>query len=79
MLVCLFLVMSTAELKKAIHEKIELTNDEMLLNQVIRFLDDGQNIFDIPEEQLESIHRGIKDLEEGRVITLEQFKIIDRQ
>ena len=67
--------MTLLELKKSIHEKIELINDKPYLEMLNNILTLHQKrIFIIPEHMKEGIRRGQEDIKNGDFLTLEQLE-----
>jgi predicted transcriptional regulator len=67
--------MSIIEMKKELIEKIQSTDDEMLLEEIYRLLEinlDEDYVIELTESQNEMINAGIKDIKEGNFLTHEQ-------
>lgn len=67
--------MNQTEFKEKIHAKIDSINDEDILSAVHEILENGMPFpaaLRSNEFLLQSIERGLKDIEEGRVVTLEE-------
>lgn len=67
--------MNQTEFKEKIHAKIDSINDEDILSAVYEILENGMPLptgLRSNEFLLQSIERGLKDIEEGRVVTLEE-------
>jgi len=60
------------ELKKSIHQKIDASNDSMLLEQIDLML--KNKIFIIPDHMKEGIKQGEQDIKNGDFITMEEFE-----
>ena len=66
--------MNALELKKSLHEKIDLVDDVDLLNALNIIISRNEPVYQIPEKWLEDISRAEKDLEEGKFYTLTDFE-----
>ena len=67
--------MSTIELRKLLIEKIQLTNDDKLLEEVSRLLNveiDDNDIYILNEKQKEAIEEGRKQIISGEYLTDEK-------
>ncbi len=76
--------MSIKDKKEAILQKLQLTNDEQLIEDVYELLnfDDlgtGVLIINLPEELQDKINRSIDDYKNGRYITHDQMQKKVRQ
>jgi predicted transcriptional regulator len=66
--------MSTLEMKKELIEKIQSTNDEVLLEEVYRLLEINNEEIDtiiLSDYQKAKINAGIKDMETGNFLSNE--------
>lgn len=62
--------MSTIELKNRIHSLVETINDDDMLQAILTLLNRSDKVDwwdELTPEQQESIDKGLKDIEEGRV------------
>ena len=66
--------METSELKKRLHEKIDQVNDIDFLLALNVIISKQEAVYQIPDEYLESIKRGERDIKEGRFYTLQDFE-----
>jgi len=69
--------MSTIDLKKILFKQIEDTDDDEILEEVHRILELGsyqKSDNQISNELKKSIDQGIKDFEEGKLVSHEQAK-----
>ena len=66
--------MKTSELKKRLHEKIDQVNDIDLLYALNVIISKQETVYQIPDEYLENIEIGEKDIEGGRFYTLQDFE-----
>lgn len=66
--------MSTSELKKRLHEKINQVNDIDLLYALNVIISKQEAVYQIPDKYRENIDLGEKDIEEGRFYTLQDFE-----
>lgn len=64
--------MSSQEMKKQLIDKIQLTDDDNILEEVYRILDVSTqevDMFILSDDQTASIDEGLRDYEEGRFLT----------
>lgn len=62
--------MSTAELQNKIIKQVVNINDDHLLEELLHLIEiesSDETFFEIPEEHIESIKLGLKQIEEGKV------------
>lgn len=64
--------MTLLELKKSIHEQINVSNNPQVLEKVAAILKE-ETAFVIPEHMLEGIKQGEADIKNGRVHTQDEF------
>lgn len=67
--------MSTKELRKVLIEKIQLTNDPQILEEIYRILQMGvetSDVYKLSEDQLSAIEIARKQVEKGEFLTDEQ-------
>jgi hypothetical protein len=64
--------MTLLELKKSLHEQIDVSNNPQVLEKVAAMLKE-EKVFIIPEHMLEGIKQGQDDIKNGRVHTQEDF------
>lgn len=67
--------MITEEMRKQLIAKINSTKDENILEEIYRILEVGEIEIDmvlLSEDQKKMIDQGLKDLEEGRVLSNEE-------
>ncbi len=76
MLIRLFVIlfMKVSELKKSLHEKIELVNDMELLNALHVIISKKEPVYKISSKYLESIKKAEKEIEESNFYTLKDFE-----
>lgn len=66
--------MSTAEMKQHVIDKIQLLEDDSVLQEIenlLAFYDDDE-VFILSDEQMSSVKQGLKDFEEGNFLTNEE-------
>ena len=64
--------MSSQEMKNKLIDKIQLTDDDNILEEVYRILDVSTqevDMFILSDDQTASIDEGLRDYEEGRFLT----------
>ncbi len=64
--------MSSQEMKNKLFDKIQLTDDDNILEEVYRILDVSTqevDMFILSDDQTASIDEGLRDYEEGRFLT----------
>ena len=69
--------MHTLELKKQLIDKIESTNDDILLEEIYRILDMGEDnleLYKLSSHQKAAIDEGLEDVKQGNVISHEDAK-----
>nr|WP_067059285.1 hypothetical protein [Mucilaginibacter sp. L294] len=66
--------MTLIELKKSIHKKVDELDDADFLELVNSMIENKDKVFQIPEEHLASIKQGIKDVENGDFIEMEELE-----
>lgn len=69
--------MKTAELRKKIIDELSSIEDEEILHEIYRMVkveSDMQPIHQLTEAEKKAIDAGMKDIEEGRVLTSEEAK-----
>lgn len=67
--------MITEEMRKQLIAKINSTKDENILEEIYRILEVGEIEIDmvlLSEDQKKMIDQGLKDLEEGRILSNEE-------
>lgn len=67
--------MSTKELRKVLIEKIQLTNDPQILEEVYRLLQigvDASDVYLLSEDQISAVDIARKQIENGEYLTDEQ-------
>jgi len=66
--------MGTPELKKQWIEKIESTNDDMLLEEIYRILDIGEDLelYTLSPQQKSALDEGLLDIKNDKVICHEE-------
>ena len=65
--------MTLIELKKSLHEQIDGSEDEQLLEEVAAIINRRKKVFIIPEHMKEGIRQGKEDIRNGRTHTMEEF------
>jgi len=65
--------MTLIELKKSLHEQIDVSNNPQVLEKVAAILKE-EAVFIIPEHMKEGIRQGEEDIRNGDFITLEEFE-----
>ena len=69
--------MHTLELKKQLIDKIESTNNDILLEEIYRILDMGEDnleLYKLSSHQKAAIDEGLEDVKQGNVISHEDAK-----
>lgn len=69
--------MKTAELRKKIIDELSSIEDEEILHEIYRMVkveSDMQPIHQLTEAEKKAIDAGMKEIEEGRVLTSEEAK-----
>lgn len=65
--------MTLIELKKSLHEQIDVSNNPQVLEKVAAILK-KEAVFIIPEHMKEGIRQGEEDIKNGRIYTMEDFE-----
>lgn len=65
--------MTLIELKKSLHERIDVSNNPQVLEKVAAILK-KEAVFIIPEHMKEGIRQGEEDIKNGRIYTMEDFE-----
>ena len=65
--------MTLIELKESLHKKIDGLNDQQFLEYVDEIITNKEEVFIIPEHIRPGIERGLEDIKNGRVHSVEDF------
>lgn len=65
--------MTLIELKKSLHEQIDISNNPEVLEKVAEILNQAK-VFIIPEHMKEGIRQGEEDIKNGDFHTMEEFE-----
>lgn len=60
-------------LKEKIVEKINATNDEVLLKQIAILL--SEDIYPLTEDEIKAVQEGFEDVKKGRIISNDEFQL----
>lgn len=66
--------MTLLELKKTLHEKIDVLNDQEFLQLMDTMINNKDKVFQIPKEHLQGIEQGMQDIKNGDFLTLEELE-----